>query len=122
VVRDVYIAESLYRDAAPQVSFVLPGPRHAMRPPRADGERHFTEVDLTSSIQQLPLGPEPWDVPGVANHAAVVRHVLERTGHRGMRFRGWRFAMTYPIALVEMMWWLTHPSLEDEAPGTRRHS
>jgi hypothetical protein len=79
-----------------------------MRPPRADG-RHYTEVDLTSSLQQLPLGPEPWDMPGVANHAAVVRHVLERTGHSMTRFRGWRFAMTYPIALVEMMWWLMHP-------------
>jgi hypothetical protein len=109
VVRDVYIAESLYRDATPQVSFVLPGPRHAMRPPRADGERHFTEVDLTSSIQQLPLGPEPWNLPGVANQSAVVRHVLERTGHRSMRFRGFRFAMTYPVALVETMWWLMHP-------------
>jgi hypothetical protein len=116
VVRDVYIAESLYTDASPQVSFVLPGPRVAMRPPRADGERHFTEVELTSSIQQLPLGPEPWDMPGVANQSAVVRHVLERTGHRMTRFRGWRFAMTYPITLIEMMWWLTHPSLGSAAP------
>ena len=115
VVRDVYIAESLYRDATPQVSFVLPGPRHAMRPPRADGQRHFTEVDLTSSIQQLPLVPEPWDMPGVANHAAVVRHVLERTGHRMTRFRGWRFAMTYPVALVETMWWLVHPGGNGDA-------
>ena len=116
VVRDVYIAESVYADATPQVSFVLPGPRHAMRPPRADGQRHFTEVDLTSSIQQLPLGPEPWDMPGVANQSAVVRHVLERTGHRMTRFRGWRFAMTYPITLVEMMWWLVHPSLAGGPP------
>lgn len=114
VVRDVYIAESLYTDAAPQVSFVLPGPRVAMRPPRADGHRHFTEVDLTSSIVQLPLGPQPYDMPGVVNHAAVVRHVLERTGHGMTRFRGWRFAMTYPITLIEMIWWLMHPSLGDD--------
>ena len=116
VVRDVYIAESLYTDASPQVSFELPGPRAARRAPRTDGQRHFAEVDLTSSIQQLPPGPEPWDMPGVANQAAVVRHVLERTGHRMTRFRGWRFAMTYPLTLVEMMWWLTHPSLPDEGP------
>jgi len=110
VVRDIYIAESLYTDASPQVSFELPGPREARRPPRADGQRHFAEVDLTSSIQQLPLGPEPWDLPGVANQSAIVRHVLERTGHRTTRFRGWRFAMTYPLTLIEMMWWLTHPN------------
>ena len=115
VVRDVYIAESLYTDASPQVSFVLPGPRVAMRPPRADGHRHFTEVDLTSSIVQLPLGPQPYDMPGVVNHGAVVRHVLERTGHGMTRFRGWRFAMTYPITLIEMIWWLMHPSLGDDA-------
>jgi hypothetical protein len=122
VVRDVYIAESLFSDATPRVSFVLPGPRAAMRPPRDDGERHFTEVDLTSSIVQLPPGPQPYDIPGVVNHAAVVRHVLERTGHGMTRFRGWRFAMTYPITLVEMIWWLMHPSLPDTEPGSPRHS
>jgi len=120
VVRDVYIAESLYSDATPQVSFVLPGPRAAARPPRADGQRHFTEVDLTSSIQQLPHVPRPYDIPGVVNHAAVVRHVLERAGHGMTRFRGWRFAMTYPITLVEMMWWLTHPSLGETPEANDR--
>ena len=111
VIRDVYIAESLFSDATPQVSFVLPGPRVAMRPPRPDGQRHFTEVDLTSSLEQLPPGPHPYDIPGVLNQSAVVRHVLERTGHGMTRFRGWRFAMTYPITLIEMIWWLMHPSL-----------
>ena len=33
VVRDVYIAESVYPDAVPQVSFVLPGARAVIRPP-----------------------------------------------------------------------------------------
>src|SRR5262245_24093218 len=117
VVRDVYIAESLYSDATPQVSFVLPGPRAAMRPPRATGQRHFTEVGLTSSIVQLPPSPQPYDIPGVVNHAAVVKHALERTGHSMTRFRGWRFAMTYPITLVEMIWWLLHPTLEPETDG-----
>jgi hypothetical protein len=41
--------------------------------------------------------------------------VLERTGHGMTRFRGWRFAMTYPITLIEMIWWLMHPSLGDDA-------
>jgi hypothetical protein len=46
----------------------------------------------------------------VVNHSAVVRHVLERTGHSLTPFRGWRLAMTYPVSLVEMVWSLTHPS------------
>jgi hypothetical protein len=108
VVRDVYIAESLYRDATPQVSFVLPGPRPSLRTPREDGRRHYSEVDLARSIETRPAG-ESYDIPGVVNHSAVVKHVLERTGHGLTPFRGWRVAMTYPVALVEMSWTLTHP-------------
>jgi hypothetical protein len=114
VVRDVYIAEALYPDATPQASFVLPGPRPSMRTPREDGSRHYSEVDLARSIERQPSGPQSYDIPGVVNHSAVVRHVLERTGHSLTRFRGWRLAMTYPVTLVEMVWSLTHPSHEIE--------
>jgi hypothetical protein len=110
IVRDVFIAESLYRDATPQVSFVLPGPRPAMRTQLEDGSRHYSEVDLARSIDQRPGGLQAFEIPGVVNHSAVVRHVLERTGHGATPFRGWRLAMTYPVALVEMIWTLTHPS------------
>jgi len=109
-VREVYIAESLYPDATPQLSFVLPGPPESKRPPRDDGSRHFSEVDLTHSIEQRPLGRQSYDIPGVVNHSAVVRHVLERAGHGMTRFRGWRCVMTYPVPLVESVWWLSHPS------------
>jgi len=115
VVRDVYIEESLYADATPRVSYLLPGPRAAMRPPRDDGRRHFTEVDLTTTIEQLPPGPPSHTIPGVMNHGAAVRHVLERTGLATARFRGWRSAMTYPVPLVEMMWWLSHHSFREGA-------
>jgi hypothetical protein len=114
IVRDVYIAESLYPDATPQVSFVLPGPRPAMRTPREDGTRHYSEVDLARSIEHRP-GPQSYEIPGAVNHSVVVRHVLERTGHRLTRFRGWRLAMTYPVSLVEMVWTLTHPSQSVES-------
>jgi len=109
VVRDVYIAESLYPDATPQVSFVLPGPRPSMRTPREDGGRHYSEVDLDRSIENRPAGLQSHDIPGVVNHSAVVRHVLERTGHGLTRFRGWRLTMTYPVPLVETLWFLRHP-------------
>ena len=122
MVRDVYIAESIYPDAMPQVSFVLPGPRSASRPPRREGPRHFTEVDLTSSIEHLPLGPQAYNIPGVVNHSAVVRHVLERAGHGLTRFRGWRCAVTYPVPLVEMLWWLVHPSRGIANSDADRHS
>jgi len=111
MVRDVYLAESLYADASPRVSFLLPGPRAAMQPPRDDGRSHFTEVDLTTSIEQLPPGLPSYTIPGVVNHGAAVRHVLERAGHGDTRFRGWRCAVTYPVPLVEMMWWLSHQSM-----------
>jgi len=110
IVRDVYIAESLYPGATPQVSFVLPGPRPSMRTPHEDGRRHYSEVDLARSIENRSGMPQLYDIPGVVNHSAVVRHVLERTGHSLTPFRGWRLAMTYPVTLLEMVWTLTHPS------------
>jgi hypothetical protein len=110
VVRDVYIAESLYPHATPQVSFVLPGPRPSMRTPRDNGRRHYSEVDLARSIESRANNPHAYDIPGVVNHSAVVRHVLERTGHARTPFRSWRLAVTYPVTLVEMVWTLNHPS------------
>jgi len=109
LVRDVYIAESLYTDASPRVSFVLPGPRVATHPPREDGTRHFTEVDLSTSIEQLPSGTHAYSVPGVPDQQAAIRHALDRAGHGGTHFRGWRCSITYPVPLIEMFWWLRHP-------------
>lgn len=119
VVRDVFIAESLYAGASPLVSYALPGPRAATRPPQADGSRHFTEVDLTTTIEQLPQGPQAFAVPGVMNHGAAVRHVLERAGHGQTRFRGWRCSVTYPVPLIEMIWWLSHPAPGVATDGSR---
>ncbi len=115
VVRDVFVAESLYPDVTPRVSFVLPGPRVATQPPRDDGTRHFTEVELSTTIESLPAGAHAYAVPGVPDQDAAVRHVLERAGHGATRFRGWRCSVTYPIPLVEMLWWLQHPRRRGEA-------
>jgi DNA-binding MarR family transcriptional regulator len=106
LVRDLFVAESLFQGAHPRVSFLLPGPRVATHPPREDGTRHFTEVDLGVSIEQLPAIPAAASVPGVADQVEAIRHVLERSGHGTTRFRGWRCSITYPVPLIEMMWWL----------------
>jgi len=112
LVRDLYVADSVFSDASPRVSFVLPGPRVATHPPRDDGSWHFTQVNLGASIEQLPAGVHAVPVPGVPDQPAAIRAVLERAGHGATRFRGWRCAVTYPVPLVEMMWWLEHPALE----------
>jgi len=109
VVRDLFIAESLLPGAFPQVSFLLPGPRVATHPPREDGTHHFTEVDLTASIEQLPSAPSAYAVPGVGDQTAAIRYALERSGQAHQRFRGWRWSATYPVPLIEMMWWLKDP-------------
>ncbi len=115
LVRDVFIAESLFPDAIPRVSFLMPGPRVATHPPREDGTHHFTEVDLSTTIEQLPVGPHAFAVPGIGDQSAAVRNALERAGHGATRFRGWRCSVTYPVPLVEMMWWLEHPGNGHEA-------
>jgi hypothetical protein len=110
LVRDLFVAEPLYPDAVPRVSFLLPGPRVATRPAQADGARHFTEVGLAHAVERLPDGPAAFAVPGVPDQEAAVRYALGRAGHGATRFRGWRCSVTYPVPLIEMMWWLAHPA------------
>ena len=118
LVRDVFIADGLFPGATPQLSFLFPGPRPHTPPPGANRPQHFTEIDLTASIEQLPIGPQAYAVPGIEDQPAAIRHVLERAGHARTRFRGWRCAMTYPVPLIEMIWWLSHPHLAPRAPST----
>ena len=111
LVRDVFVADTLFRDATPQVSFVLPGSGSAVRPPQRGGARHFTEIGLSATIERLPEGKHAYATPDVVNHGAAVRHVLERQGHGMTPFHGWRCAITYPVPMIEMIWWLEHPGI-----------
>ncbi len=111
VVRDLFVAESLYPGATPRVSFVLPGPRGSTPKPEDGASRHYANIDLTASIEQLPLGTSAYTVPGVADQPSAIRHVLRRAGHEHTRFRGWRCSIRYPVPMVEMLWWLVHPDL-----------
>jgi len=113
LVRDIFVAEPLYLGASPRVSFILPGPRGRTPVPDETGPRHFAEVDLRATIQQLPPGAQAYSMPGRSDHAAVLQHALGQTGHENTRFVGWRCAITYPVPLVEMMWWLVHPGHQD---------
>jgi hypothetical protein len=106
LVRDVFVAESLFPNAVPLVSFALPGQRGSDPPPGQDGGRHYSSVGLHAPIEQLPPGPRAWSLPGTSDHSAVLQNVLERSRDQSTRFRGWRCAMTYPVPLIEMFWWL----------------
>ena len=109
LVRDVFIAESLYPGVTPSLSFAMPGPRATTPPPRPSGPRHFTQVELGATIEPLPSGASAHSLSGVGDHAVAIQHVLDRAGHGATRFRGWRCSMTYPVPLIEMLWWLSHP-------------
>jgi hypothetical protein len=111
LVRDVFIADGLFPGATPRLSFLLPGPRPHTPPPGEHRPQHFTEIELTTSIEQLPSGSQAYAIPGIVDPAAT-HQVLERAGHGGTRFRGWRCAMTHPVPLIEMIWWLSHPQVE----------
>lgn len=108
VVRDLFVAESLLTGATPEISFNLPGPPFgSLYPPRKDGEPpHFSSVKLTAAIEQRPAGRPAYDIRGVVDQAAAVRHVLGVAGHADTRFHGWRVRLTYPVPLIEMGWWL----------------
>ena len=119
LVRDVFVADGLFPGVTPGVSFLLPGPRPHTPPPDENRPRHFTEVELTTSITQLPAGPRAYAAPGLSDHPEATRHVLERAGHGDTRFRGWRCEMTYPVPLIEMIWWFQHPVAGKSGGGSR---
>jgi hypothetical protein len=111
LVRDVFVADTLYPGAAPRITFLLPGPRGHTPVPEDEDSRHYANVSLYAPIEALPRGSKAFSLSGSPNHAAAIRHVLERAGHGATAFRGWRCAITYPVPMVEMMWWLVHPSM-----------
>ena len=110
LVRDVYVEDSLYQGAVPRLSFLLPGPRAHTPVPDDDGMRHFANVNLHARIESLPAGSKAASLAGAANHAPLLTRVIERAGHGAMSFRGWRCEITYPVPMMEMMWWLVHPT------------
>ena len=109
LVRDVYVADGLWPSAAPRITYLLPGPRGETPRPDDDGLRHYANVNLSAPIEALPSGAKPYALPGSTNHDAAIRHVLERAGLAKTAFHGWRSAITYPVPMMEMMWWLVHP-------------
>jgi hypothetical protein len=109
LVRDIFIAEDVYPEAVPRVSFVLPDLMAHLRPPHEPGISRFGDVHVSASFEELPRSARAHSIPGVADHGDVTREVLERAGHSGTRFRGWRCEMTYPAPLVQMMLWFWLP-------------
>jgi hypothetical protein len=109
LVRDIFLAEEVYPGAVPQVSFQVPKPGEARKVRTDDGSPHYSTVELTSRLEQLPSGPRGYEVTGAPSHGDAVMHALERGGHGATRFHGWRCAMSYPVSLLEMIWWLDLP-------------
>ncbi|MBZ0267428.1 hypothetical protein K8I85_04685 [bacterium] len=113
LVRDLFIADSLFPGVTPRVSFNIPGPGANTHPPYDDRRPHFSAVDLTASIEQQASGTAGYEMSGVGDSVLVTKHALELAGHGETRFRGWRCALTYPVPLVEMVWWLAVPPAEE---------
>lgn len=102
VVRDVWLADGLWPDAAPEVAWYLPGPAGTPRMVMDPAQPHYRRVNLTTRIEQRPHSPAGLALPGLADHAEVVAGVLARAGLSPNAFRGWRCEMTYPVPLIEM--------------------
>jgi len=109
LVRDLFIAEDVYPEAVPRLSFVLPDAMAHLRPPHEPGVSRFGDVHVSASFEELPRSTRAQSIPGVSDHTEVTREVLERAGHGATRFRGWRCEMTYPVPLVQQMVWVWLP-------------
>jgi hypothetical protein len=108
VVRNVFVAEDLFPGGTPRIAFRLPAPG-GYQFEGDDDRRHPGTIDLSAPIEQLSSGARAFEVPGIPETRDTLLHVLERAGHAGTRFRGWRCTLAYPIPLIEMFWWLALP-------------
>lgn len=100
LVREIYLAEGLWPDAAPQVGFYLPGPSGSVLSAPTPGRPHYRRLHLNAPIEALPGGPGA--LAEVPDHPAVLAAVLRRAGLGGLKLRGWRCETPYPVPLVEM--------------------
>jgi hypothetical protein len=109
VVRNVFVAEEVFPGGTPRIAFRLPAPGGYQNPEQDDHRRHPGTIDLTAPIEQLPGGSRAYEIPGIPEARGAIEHVLERAGHAGTPFRGWRCSLAYPVPLIEMFWWLAMP-------------
>jgi hypothetical protein len=109
VVRDLFIAESIYEGVEPIVTWALPGTRQHENPPRDGASNYYARVELDAEYE--PLGDSSkraYAIPGMPGQDRMIQSVLERTGHAKTRFRGWRCTLEYPVPLLDMFVWLKH--------------
>ena len=108
VVRDLFIAESLGPNAAPLITWALPGTRHYEHPPREGVSDYYASVALDARYEPLDESKRTHPIAGMPGHDRMVQSVLERAGHAKTRFRGWRCTLDYPVPLLDMVIWLKH--------------
>jgi len=106
VVRDLFIAESLGPNAAPLITWALPGTRHYEHPPRDGASNYYASVALDARYEPLDESKRTHPITGMPGHDRMVQSVLERAGHAKTRFRGWRCTLDYPVPLLDMVIWL----------------
>ena len=108
VVRDVYIAEGIYPDATPFVTWALPGTRQYEHPPIGGEDRYYAQIDLEAEFEPMVGTKKGFAVTGLPDHDRLIRGVLARSGHAHTKFRGFRCALNYPVPLLDMYVWLRH--------------
>ena len=63
----------------------------------SDRARDVDRLDVAETIQPLGRGSSKWRASEVPQYAEIVRHVLDKIGWEGQRFRGYRCKVQYPI-------------------------
>jgi hypothetical protein len=62
-----------------------------------DQARDIDRLDVVESVHALGRGSSKWRVSEMPDYVEVVRHVLQKLGWDGERFRGYRCRVQYPI-------------------------
>lgn len=104
--RELYLAEGLWPDARADTLFQLPAPSGIHMPDATPDRPHHRRLALQAHLTALPAEPLTQTPDGLPDHGEVLRHALRLAGLDGLRWRGWRSDLAYPLPLIEMQWLL----------------
>ena len=109
LVRDLFLAESVFGSLPPELTIELPNPAGGSPNPPKGRMARVSTLDFDAPLRNLQPGLRDLWVRGAPRYEDLVRHGFERAGWDPAAFRGYRCTMSYPVPMLMMNWWMALP-------------
>jgi hypothetical protein len=98
---DVLVHEDLYTGALPELRIYDTSFEGVASP--NNPSRDMDQMDMMESLDSLGVGSSRFRSMDVPRYGELVRHVFEKMGFNGARFRGYRCRIDYPVYGSQVM-------------------